>query len=144
MPNYTLLAIPAMWVTALAPHAYAMGYIKKHNNGRFDNSNSKGSAFNSKLQTTIPADVLARYERAESAHRNGLENLPFFAAGVLAATWAGVDVSWGAWAYVGIRVLYNYIYVNVSTTRRKAFARTGIWALGSLVCVSFYVRAALA
>ena len=143
MPNYTLLAIPAMWFTALAPHSYAIGYIRKHNNGWFDNANSKGHAWNSKLQSSIPADIMARYERAESAHRNGLESLPFFAAGVLAATWAGVDVSWGAWAYVGFRVVYNFIYINVST-RRESFTRTGIWAVSSLLCLSFYVRAALA
>lgn len=86
MPNYTLLAVPAMWLTALAPHSWAVEFIKKHNNGRFDNSNSKGQAFSAKLQANVPADVLARYERAEAAHRNGLENLPLFAVGVLAAT----------------------------------------------------------
>lgn len=143
MPNYTILSIPAMWLTVLVPHTYAISYIKKHNNGRFDNANSKGHAWNAKLQSTIPADVLARYERAESAHRNGFENLPLFAAGVLAASWAGVDVSWSAWAYVGLRVLYNYIYINASSVK-KSFTRTGIWAVSSLVCLSLYVRAALA
>lgn len=86
MPNYTLLAVPAMWLTALAPHSWAVEYIKKHNNGRFDNANSKTQAFSAKLQANVPADVLARFERAEAAHRNGLENLPLFAVGVLAAT----------------------------------------------------------
>lgn len=85
MPNHTLLAVPAMWLTAIAPHSWAVEFIKKHNNGRFDNSNAKGQAFNAKLQANVPADVLARFERAESAHRNGLENLPLFAVGVLAA-----------------------------------------------------------
>lgn len=86
MPNYTLLTIPAMWLTALAPHAWATPYVKRHNGGRFDNANFKTSAFAAKLAANVPADVLATYERAEAAHRNGLENLPLFAAGVLAAT----------------------------------------------------------
>lgn len=132
-----------MWLTALAPHPYAVGLIRKHSKLRFDNANSKGHAWNAKLQASLPADVLARYERAESAHRNGLENLPLFAAGVLAATWAGLDVTWSAWAYVGLRVLYNFVYINVSTVR-KSFTRTGIWAGSTLVCLSLYVRAALA
>lgn len=85
MPNYDLLAVPAMWLTAIAPHSWAIGYIKKHNKGRFDNANSKTQAFGAKLQANVPADVLARFERAEAAHRNGLENLPLFAVGVLAA-----------------------------------------------------------
>ncbi|KUI64276.1 hypothetical protein VM1G_11088 [Cytospora mali] len=127
MPNYTLLAIPAMWLTTLAPHVYAIGYIKKNNNGRFDNANSKGHAWNAKLQSTVPADVLARYERALAAHRNGLENLPLFAAGVLAAKWAGVDVSWSVWTYIGLRVAYNFIYINVSTLK-NSYTRTGIWS----------------
>lgn len=143
MPNYTLLSIPAMWLTAIIPHSYAVGFIKKHNNGRFDNANSKGHAWNAKLQSSLPADILARYERAVSAHRNGLENLPLFAAAVLAATWVGVDVSGSAWTYVGLRLVYNLIYINVSTVR-ASFARTGLWALNTLLCLSIYVRAALA
>lgn len=86
MPNYALLTIPAMWLTAIAPHSWAITYVKKHNNGRFDNANAKTQAFGAKLQANLPADVLARFERAEAAHRNGLENLPLFAVGVLAAT----------------------------------------------------------
>lgn len=85
MPHYSLLTIPAMWLTAVAPHSWAISYVKKHNHGRFDNANAKTQAFGAKLQANLPADVLARYERAEAAHRNGLENLPLFAVGVLAA-----------------------------------------------------------
>lgn len=143
MPDYTLLSIPAMWFTIMAPHTYAVSYIQKHNGGRFDNANSKGHAWNSKLLASVPADVLARYERAESAHRNGFENLPLFAAGVLAASWAGVDVSWSAWAFVALRVVYNFVYVNVSTVK-TSFVRSGIWTVGSFICLSLYVRAALA
>ncbi|EOD45996.1 Membrane-associated eicosanoid glutathione metabolism protein [Neofusicoccum parvum] len=91
MPNYSLLSIPAMWLTAQVPHAYAVNLVKRANNNRFDNANSKGSAFQASLKTAVPAATLARYERAEAAHRNGMENLPFFAAAVLAAKWAGVE-----------------------------------------------------
>lgn len=87
MPSYTLLSIPAMWLTALAPHAWSMPYVKRHTpDGRFDNANFKTSAFAAKLAADVPADVLATYERAQAAHRNGLENLPLFAVGVMAAT----------------------------------------------------------
>lgn len=52
-------------------------------------------------------------------------------------------MSLSAWLYVGLRVLYNFAYVNISTVK-KSFIRTGIWAVGTLICLSFYVRSALA
>ncbi|KAH7047434.1 hypothetical protein B0J12DRAFT_666811 [Macrophomina phaseolina] len=145
MPNYTLLSIPAAYITAVVPHVYAVELIKRANNGRWANANAQGSAFKSHLQRTIPAPTLAKFERAESAHRNGLENLPLFAAAVLAAAHAGVEpaaVAWTAWAFCGLRVVYNGIYIHVSDNK-VSFARSAVWAVGVLLCFSLFVRAAL-
>ena len=40
---------------------------------------------------TTPAALFARYERAEAAHRNGMENAPFFIGAMLAGNWAGLS-----------------------------------------------------
>ncbi|KAF4307766.1 Membrane-associated eicosanoid/glutathione metabolism (MAPEG) protein [Botryosphaeria dothidea] len=144
MSNSTLLAIPAMYITTLVPHFYAISLIKRANNGRYANANAHGSAFAQHLQRAVPAATLAQYERAERAHRNGLENLPLFAAAVLAARLAGVEHAVGAtaWAYVASRVVYNGLYIRIEDDR-KAVARSGVWAAGLVLCLSLFVRAAM-
>lgn len=42
-------------------------------------------------QKAIPAEILARSERAKAAHFNGYESAPFFIGAVLAASMARVD-----------------------------------------------------
>ncbi|OJD36255.1 membrane-associated eicosanoid glutathione metabolism protein [Diplodia corticola] len=145
MPHYAILSIPAMWLVSLYPHAHAVGLIKSANNNRWDNANSKGHAWSATMQQSVPADVLARFERAEAAHRNGFENLPLFGLAVLSAEWAAVPeatVAVTAWTYVALRVAYNALYLN-TTDVKTSFARSGVWALSSLVGLSLFVRAAL-
>ncbi|KKY21747.1 putative membrane-associated eicosanoid glutathione metabolism protein [Diplodia seriata] len=145
MPHYALLSIPAMWVVSIYPHMYAVNLIKSANNNHWDNTNSRGSAWSEKLKQAVPADVLARFERAEAAHRNGLENLPLFGLAVLSAEWAAVPegtVAATAWAYIAMRIVYNALYLNV-TDLKKSFARSGLWVVSSLVGLSLFVRAAL-
>ena len=134
-----------MWITAQLPHAFAVATIKRANNGRYDNANAKGNAFVSSLQKTVPAETLAKFERCESAHRNGLENLPFFAAAVLATKIAGVDptfVNVSAWSYIALRVLYNYCYITIKS-HRKSLLRSAVWGVSTAVCITMFVRAAL-
>ncbi len=147
MPNNsTLIAIPAMWLTALWPHVYAVYLITSANNGRFDNANSKGHAFLESLQKTVPREVLAKYERCEAAHRNGLENLPLFAAAILAANFSGVShttVATGAWTYVAMRMLYNACYMSINSNR-KSLVRTAVWWLSTMIPMGLLVSAATA
>jgi uncharacterized MAPEG superfamily protein len=142
--NYSLLAIPAHWLISLVPHSYAMQLVKGATNGRWNNANPKGSSWAAELQRSVPADILARHERAEAAHRNGLENLPIFAAAVLAANVAGLDrglVDAHAAVFLGLRVVYTLIYINVGKGK-ASFARTGVWLSSILVCFSLIGRAA--
>lgn len=39
----------------------------------------------------MPKEALARYERAEAAHLNGMESAPFFVGAVLAGNFAGLE-----------------------------------------------------
>jgi uncharacterized MAPEG superfamily protein len=143
--NYHLLAIPAQWVLSLVPHVYALQLIKGATNGRWNNANPKGTSWATELQRSVPSDVLAKFERGEAAHRNGLENLPIFAAAILAAHVAGVDhdlISAHAAVFLGLRVVYTLIYVNVAKGT-ASFARTGVWLSSVLVCFSLFGKAAL-
>ncbi|KAH8901116.1 hypothetical protein GQ53DRAFT_814597 [Thozetella sp. PMI_491] len=146
MPNLSLLSIPAMWLTIMVPHTYSFVIVTRANNGRYDNANSRGHAFTSTLQKTLPSDVLAMYERCKSAERNGFENLPLFAAAVLAANYAGVDkttLDATAWSYVALRIVYTLCYINIKS-QKKSHIRSGVWALSIFACMSLFARAAFA
>ncbi len=86
MTNYSLYAIPAAWVLSIAPHFYAVSLANKVS--KFDNTNPRHAAVD--LAAKMSKEQLATFERAEAAQQNGFENLPFFAAAVLAGNLAGL------------------------------------------------------
>lgn len=61
-----------------------MTIIRKANNGFWNNANSRSTEWVGSLQKSVPGETLARFERAEAAHKNGLESAPFFVGAVLA------------------------------------------------------------
>lgn len=180
-PNYSLHSIPVYWFLALAPHAYAVrsfhtspntnihltnsvsqvGVAKKANNGHWDNTNPRNTSY---LEQKVPKEALARYERAEAAHANGMENAPFFIGAVLAGNFAGLDASKypGNWkytrswnyadedtatlnaytgVYIGLRVLYNVLYVR-TTTLKSSRARSLVWLVSTVSLFVLYFKAA--
>ncbi|KAI0138787.1 hypothetical protein BJ166DRAFT_504377 [Pestalotiopsis sp. NC0098] len=142
--NYSLLAIPAHWVISLAPHVYSFRIIKAATNGRWNNANPHGSKWSAELQRTVPAEALARFERAEAAHKNGMENLPFFAAAVLSANVAGVDrdtVDLHAALFLVSRILYSIMYIKVAKGK-ASFLRSALWGISVSICLSLFVKAA--
>lgn len=152
--NLTLLSIPLMYLTILVPYAYAMRILKratpspstseKPHRPIYDNTNPHGTAQHHHLRTTLSPPTLAAYERAEAAHRNGIECLPLFAAGILAGNFAGLSrasLGWTAGVYLVLRVLYNGLYIH-TTTERGSLVRSAVWAVGQALCVSLFVRAA--
>lgn len=60
---------------------------RKANKGYWDNTNPRNTGY---LEKNVPRDALARYERAEAAHANGMENAPYFIGAVLAGNLAGL------------------------------------------------------
>jgi uncharacterized MAPEG superfamily protein len=79
LPHQTLLNLPQA------------GLIKKSNNNKWNNHNPRGCETNPSYQKSVPAACYARFERAEAAHQNGMENAPFFVGAVLAGNMVGVD-----------------------------------------------------
>lgn len=116
----------------------------------------------------MPKDALARFERAEAAHANGMEHAPFFIGAVLAGNLAGLDACKRFFSLerremirmecgllltyalatmnlytgvcVGLRVLYNVLYVR-TTTLKSSRARSLVWITSVASLVTLYVKA---
>jgi uncharacterized MAPEG superfamily protein len=102
--------------------------MKKANNGRWNNSNPRSSKGDAILREPTPAEVYGRYERAEAAHKNGMENLPVFVGAVLAGNIANVNTSTlNAFvvSYLCLHLAYTVVYISVSSHRFSLF-RTAI------------------
>ncbi|ORY08715.1 hypothetical protein BCR34DRAFT_569499 [Clohesyomyces aquaticus] len=132
--NYSVHSILAYWVLALAPHAYAINVIKAANNKKWDNANPRGLETADRYQKAVPKDVWCRFERAEAAHKNLLENAPFFVGAILLGNMAGLSAVThnSAMAYLGIRVLYTLTYIKVSGQGLSRL-RTALWAASTAV-----------
>jgi len=75
--------------------------------------------------------------RAVSAHMNGFEAFPGFAAAVLIAALAGADPAWTtrlAVTFVVARVLYIPLYIA-----DRASLRSAVWTIGFLSTVAIFV-----
>ncbi|MCJ1370971.1 hypothetical protein MMC20_002186 [Loxospora ochrophaea] len=135
-PNYSLYSVLAFWAIAVAPHAYATHIAKSANNGVWSNANPRGAKLNEHLRKTIPAETFARYERAEAASKNGFENLPLFGIAIAFGNIAQLPASTlnaVAGGVVGLRMLYNFLYVGISD-EKASFARSGVWFLTVGLC----------
>lgn len=79
--------------------------------------------------------------RAYAAHQNAYENFPFFAVAVIAALAydaQGTALNVLACAFIALRVLYAWLYINdIATARSMAY-------LGGLLCtIAIFVLPAL-
>ena len=54
------------------------------NNNRWNNSNPRSTKWDITLHESTPAEIYASYERAEAAHKNGMEKFPIFVGADLA------------------------------------------------------------
>ncbi|KAL6711544.1 hypothetical protein ACN47E_004478 [Coniothyrium glycines] len=156
--NYPLLAIPTYYVFSLVPHMYASSLLSS-SGYTVDNANPKASMAPDAVKGKVPDEVFQRYRRAENAHSNNVEQLPLFAAAVLAsiiaerttATGLGREAVRGdatgltqfVTTWFIVRALYNVAYVQIAD-HSKSFVRSGLWAFGSgLAGYQIYKAAAL-
>lgn len=131
MPHLAILSIPAYYILSLLPHAYASSLV----NNPSRNISPRSSKTTSTLEQKLGPTLFARWERAEAAHQNSLENLPLFAAAVLAGVLAekvgNADVGTSTFAglWLAVRSLYVVLYVTTTTTQ-YSFLRSGTWFAG--------------
>ncbi|KAF1841556.1 uncharacterized protein K460DRAFT_344463 [Cucurbitaria berberidis CBS 394.84] len=141
--NYSFYSIPIYWIVALYPHAYAAGVIKKANNNKWNNQSPRSTEANEQYKKSVPADVYATYERAEAAHKNAMENAPFFIGAVLAGNYAGLSPStlnFITGAYLGLRILYSVLYIN-TTTQKSSYLRSLTWLSSIVLLIGTYIKA---
>ncbi|KUJ16517.1 uncharacterized protein LY89DRAFT_707728 [Mollisia scopiformis] len=134
--NYSLYAVPAAWLCAFIPHAYAAFSSKSFDN-RSPRTYSESLAKDQTLDQAKKNCIL----RAESAQMNGFENLPLFTTALLAGNLASLPSSTlntFAAAYLASRVLYNFIYIN-NTTETMANVRSLVFISGVGMCMSMFV-----
>jgi uncharacterized MAPEG superfamily protein len=156
--NYPLLAIPAYYIFSVTPHAYAVAILKS-SGYKVDNTNPKASLAPANVKGKVPDAVFTRYQRAENAQNNNLEQLPLFAVAVLASIVAervagpsvkiggtgdldptGLSTFVGAW--FAVRIAYNAAYILVED-RAKSFGRSALWGTGSALAIYQIYKAAV-
>lgn len=142
--NYPLLAIPAYYVFSLIPHMYA-GSLLSSQGYKVNNANPKASLSPSAVQGKVSDEVFQKYQRAENAQSNNLEQLPLFVSAILASVIAeratlkgfgesvrgedatGLITFIGAW--FAVRTAYNVAYIQIAD-HSTSFLRSGLWAVG--------------
>ncbi|WPH04665.1 Hypothetical protein R9X50_00755800 [Acrodontium crateriforme] len=147
--NLPLLLIPAYYALAILPHGYALVLATQGNPARHDNRNPKSSSLKDGLKKKLSAKEYAAWERAESCHRNHLENMPLFVATVFAGILAeqqspGANAAAGllglnsfCTGWMAIRVLYTLNYLTAETQfwsylRSVLYFAGTFWAFGSI------------
>ncbi|EUC32010.1 hypothetical protein COCVIDRAFT_30220 [Bipolaris victoriae FI3] len=156
--NYPLLAIPAYYVFSLIPHGYA-GSLLSSNGYKVNNANPKASLSPDAVKGKVPDAIFQKYQRAENAQSNNMEQLPLFATAVLASIVAerttavglGREVVSGdatglttfVAAWFAVRTAYVVSYVQIAD-HATSFVRSSFWAVGSgLAVYQIYKAAAL-
>ncbi|KAK9371442.1 uncharacterized protein V1513DRAFT_455756 [Lipomyces chichibuensis] len=142
--NYSLFALPVCYILSLYPHAYAVNLIKSATNGQWDNSNPRSTQWDETMKRIVPKETYASFERAEAAHKNGMENFPLFATALVIGTVVQLpNQSMNAFAgmYLLVRALYTAAYINIKRGK-ISFVRSALWGLGMGLCISIIGMAA--
>lgn len=135
-----VLSIPLYYVLAVFPHGWAISRANKKNMKQHNNQNPKvkckkyiegssmasdapqASSYHESLKKRLTAKEFEAFERAESCHRNHMENMPLFIAaifaGLLAESRIGADqvgLSSFVYGWMAIRILYTANYLSTET-----------------------------
>jgi uncharacterized MAPEG superfamily protein len=145
--NISILAIPAYYIMAVLPHFYAVNVVKKNDPTKWDNSRPRSQSMKEELKTKLSAEEYGRYERAEAASANAVENLPLFASAVIVANaagmtkdgQAGLDAFVGAWFAIRAAHSLSYIYISDS---KMSYLRSALWIASLGLCFKVFGQAA--
>lgn len=146
--NFPLISIPLYYALAVYPHGHAISISTKGDPAKHDNRNPKSTTLIEKTKQRLSPQDFAAYERAESCHRNALENMPLFIAGIfaglLAEKEAGRDLGTSLFAasWLVVRTLYTINYINTASIK-WSYARSALYFIGTFLCFGMIGRAAL-
>ncbi|GAA5979561.1 hypothetical protein JCM5350_004937 [Sporobolomyces pararoseus] len=141
--NYSFYAIPATWVVGMSSHWYGIALTMFSKSlPPFDNTDVR--SFQSRIANMDRKNpVVGKYVRAEAATSNTFETLPLFAVAVLAGAVARLPLEQQhrfAFTYVGIRILYSLLYINV-TSNKYSGIRSVVWLTGIVSIFNQFIQA---
>jgi uncharacterized MAPEG superfamily protein len=145
--NPSILAIPAYYILAVVPHAYAVNIATQGKPSKWDNRNPRSSSLRAKLRTRLDSATFAQYERAEACHANWMENLPLFSAAIILGNVAGLKKEgWGgltafAGMLLAVRMAYTGVYLT-HTTQRVTLVRSLLYNVSVGLCFRVFFMAA--
>lgn len=141
--NISTYTVLAAWVVSILPHIYATQLYQKATSRSFDNRQPRNLIQIVSANQAIDSATKGRIIRAEMAQQNGFENVPLFAAAVVAANMAQLDtgsLNVLTAGYVLSRVVYNVVYIN-NTTGGLAMARTAVFTGGLAIIWTLFTMA---
>ncbi|KAM0346796.1 hypothetical protein ACHAPU_005136 [Fusarium lateritium] len=139
--NYSFFTIPAAFIVILFPNAYTITAGAK---GTFDNCNPRSHKNNIDNCSHLDKANKQFLLRAKAATENGLETLSLYAAGVVAANFAGVStpsLNALSLSYVATRVVYNVAYLWLQTDPKLSRVRSLVWMASIGLIISLWVKA---
>jgi len=142
--NFSVLAIPGYYILSMMPHVYAVNAATGGDAFKWDNRCPRASGLKSTLQSKLPPDVFARYERGEAASANCYENMPIFFASIIMGHIAGLDKSYlitFALRYLLVRTVYLFSYIGISNQKFTPI-RTLIYFVGLGLCIKSLLASA--
>lgn len=150
-PNYSLLALPAMYMITVLPHWYSIA-LSMFYNGEWANENPR--AFVTRLAARpILGDKKSQHTplerkilRCQACQQNGFENMPIFGLALLCGILAdlpGYLMNMMATLFILSRVLYTLAYV-LSDSRSMSYVRTICFVGQVALYMRFFMQAAWA
>ncbi|KAI0082387.1 hypothetical protein K474DRAFT_1702908 [Panus rudis PR-1116 ss-1] len=139
---FSLYSIPVAYFVGLWPAKRRAGLIDQTIG--FDNTLPRANVGRLHEYPDVSPEVTERAERLEGAHKNSLEILPLWIGAVLTGNIAGLDdvfLNIASASFLGLRLLYNFIYVNQKSNRQGTL-RSITWLAGLSIPITVIVRAA--
>ncbi|ROW17485.1 hypothetical protein VPNG_00763 [Cytospora leucostoma] len=139
-PHLAYYSVPAAFLLALAPHAYASIAAGKS----FDLAYPRKTVESAAKDASQDKQTVLRVQRAEAASANAFETLGMYAGGIAAAAAAGVPaetLSCLSLGYLASRAAYNVIYVFLQDDRKTAPLRSLTWNVSILIIGTAWVKA---
>ncbi|KIP07215.1 hypothetical protein PHLGIDRAFT_127762 [Phlebiopsis gigantea 11061_1 CR5-6] len=131
-PGLALYSIPVVWATAFVPNF--IKFLKMSNSIGYKNAMPRSNMASLKESQKVTQEYKDHLAKLNGAHENGMENLSLWIGAVLAGYYAGLPhetLNKFAVGYVGLRILYNIVYVK-QRTEAQANIRSAVFftALG--------------
>lgn len=141
--NISLYTLPAAWIFCLFPRFYAAHLYTSSTSKPLDIILPRALAARASADPALQHSTRDKIVRAEAAQANGLENVGYFAAAVVAGNVAGLSktvLNCLSLGYLLSRGLYSWLYV-VGDKKKTALARTGVFFSGQGLIFALFILA---